>query len=120
MQRHPNVYTDISFGYVKQMQAGFDALWNDTALFRTLVTKYQDRILFATDAVVGRAPTADAAGIAGVVGAYRDVLEKDRYEPALWPEHRRRGLHLDPGVLRKIESTNFDSFIARPAGGTAK
>jgi hypothetical protein len=105
---------------VKQMQAGFDALWSDTALFRALVTKFQDRILFATDAVVGRAPTDDAAGMARVIAAYRDVLEEDEYQPGLWPEHLRHGLHLDAGVLRKIECTNFDTFIARPAAATAK
>lgn len=107
---HPNLYTDISLGYVKQMRAGFERISDHAPAMRRLILRFQDRVVFGTDAVLGRAPTEDPAGMARITRDYRMLLEADRFTSSIEPRRQLQGLQLPPAVLAKIYRTNFETF----------
>jgi len=112
MDGHPQLYTDISFGYTKQLNVGLKRFSKNPSKYRRLVRKYQDRVLFGTDMVVSDDAEKNAEWITRMAGVYRDLLERDEYTFFEIPGEQLRGLHLDPAILNKIYRTNFESFLA--------
>ena len=112
LDHHPQLYTDISFGYIKQLKAGLERFSKHPERYRKLIIKHQDRVLFGTDMVITGAPEKDADWLAGVARGYRDLLEKDTYTFFALPGETLRGLRLDPAVLEKIYRTNIEKLLA--------
>lgn len=111
MDTYPNLYTDLSFGYIDFLKAGLLRISKDPEKMRQAIIKYQDRIFFGTDMVVTSAGYKTADWLSEVTRAYRDMLEKEQYHfPFLGPL-TLRGLHLDSKVLEKIYRTNFERFF---------
>lgn len=106
MERSPHLYTDISFGYIKQLKAGLRRLSKDPEKYRSFISKHQDRILFGTDMVVMKTPEKDVEWLTTVAQVYRDFLEKEEYTFFAMPDATLRGLHLQCTVLEKICRTN--------------
>lgn len=111
MDTYPNLYTDISFGFIDFLKAGLLRISKDPEKIRQLVLKYQDRIFFGTDMVVTSAGYKTADWLAQVTRAYRDLLEKEEYQFFALEGQRLRGFHLDKKVLKKIYRTNFERFF---------
>jgi len=111
MDRHPNLYTDASFGYLDFLKEALRRISKNPKKFRRLFVKYQDRILFGTDMVVTSAKYKTADWLAQVTRAYRDVLEKEEYEFFAFPGEKLRGLALDRRVLEKVYRKNFERFM---------
>lgn len=111
METYPNLYTDLSFGYIDFLKAGLERISRDPEKFRKLVLKYQDRIFFGTDMVVTSAGYKTVDWLAKVTRAYRDLLEKEEYQFFALEGETLRGLHLDKKVLKKIYRTNFERFF---------
>ena len=112
MTKYPNLYSDISFGFIDYLKAGLLRISKDPERYRKLLAKYQDRFFFGTDMVVTSAPYKTSDWMAQVTRAYRDMLEKDSYEFFAIPGMSLRGLHLDGEVLEKIYHSNLEKFFA--------
>lgn len=108
MDRYSNLYTDTSFGYLEFMKEAFLRFSKNSRAYRTLVLKYQDRILFGLDLIVTDQDYKTAEWLHGMMRAYRDLLEKDIFYFFALPGVPLRGFGLDLPVLRKIYYQNFE------------
>lgn len=111
MNTYPNLYTDISFGYIDFLKAALLRISKDPERLRKLVLKYQDRILFGTDMVITSADYKTVDWMAQVTRVYRDLLEKEEYRFFALKGETLDGLHLSKKVLKKIYRTNFERFF---------
>ena len=113
MSRYPNLYTDISFGFIDFLKEALLRFQNNRQSYRALVLKYQDRILFGLDLTVTREPYKTAQWIDSMMQVYRDFLEKNHFYFFDLPNVSLRGLDLDIPVLEKIYFKNFDKLISK-------
>lgn len=118
MDTYPNLYTDLSFGFLDFLKAGLLRISSEPEKIRGMVIRYQDRIFFGTDMVVTHASYKTADWMSQVTRAYRDLLEKDRYTFFAIPNMSLRGLRLDRPVLEKIYRKNFEKFFYGEKKGT--
>ncbi|MDY0059068.1 MAG: amidohydrolase family protein [Myxococcota bacterium] len=100
LERYPNVYSDISFGWRDFQIEGFTKFNKHPKRYRDFLTRYQDRFMYASDMVVE--PMKDEAYIINTLRSYMQVLEMDRYRFFLEPKKPWRGLKLPDTVLRAI------------------
>jgi len=117
LDRYPNLYTDVSFGFPGYVKEALVRVSEDPQRYREMVEKYQDRFLFGTDMVVTEHEGKTADWLEGMIKAYRGFLEHGDYEFFLFPEEPLRGLHLRPGLLDKIYTENFKGFLGEVADG---
>jgi len=111
MDTYPNLYTDISFGWIDYLKAGLERFSKNPEFYRKLIEKYQDRIFFATDMVVTHAGYKTAEWFGEVTQVYKDLLEKETYGFFAMPDQSLNGLHLNRAVLEKIYHENFERFL---------
>lgn len=111
MDTYPNLYTDISFGFMDYLRAGLSRISRDPEKYQRIIGKYQDRIFFGTDMVVTNAKYKTMEWLSGTTRAYRDMLEKEQYTFFGIENKTLRGLHLDPVILQKIYQDNFKRFM---------
>lgn len=107
---YPNLYFDISFGYVDYMVEGFERFNKDIDKYRNFFLRNQERLIFGTDAVVTDAAFKDAAWLTAAFTVYKDFLEKETFNIKLsQPKEinfEGKGLALPPEVLQKIYYQN--------------
>ena len=113
MDTYPQLYTDISFGFIGYLQDALLRFSRNPEKYRQLIIKYQDRILFGTDMVVTDANYKTTEWLASVTRGYRDVLEKETYAFFGVEFKTLKGLRLDKKVLEKIYSKNFERFFGK-------
>lgn len=113
MDTYPNVYTDISFGYIDFLKAGLKRISKHPQKYRRVFLKYQDRIMYGTDSVITSAGYKTADWLSKNFRVYRDMLEKKEYGFFLMPGEKLKGLHLPPKVLKKIYMKNFKKWISK-------
>lgn len=113
MENHPNLYTDLSFGPRKNLEAALDRFSRNPGKYRRLILRYQDRILFGTDAVVTSQSGRGGEWFFELGSTYRSLLEEKDYGDIRYARGRRRGLHLPAQVIRKIYHSNLYQFIAK-------
>jgi predicted TIM-barrel fold metal-dependent hydrolase len=111
LDQYPNLYTDISFGYLSHLTAGLKRFSANPRKYRNFMNQYQDRIFFGTDMVVSKTPYKTESWLAQVSRVYRDFLEKKTYDFFALSGERLRGLHLNQQVLEKIYRLNFERFM---------
>jgi len=119
MARYPNLYLDTSFGFLEFLKEGLLRFSANPQGYRDLLIRYQDRILFGLDLVVNGEHYKSSRWYGQMIGAYRDLLEKEEFFFAELPGKRLRGMHLDRVILRKIYSANFQRFLLQRAASNA-
>jgi uncharacterized protein len=112
MDDYPQLFTDLSMGYIDFLKAALLRFSRSPARYRKLLTKYSDRILFGTDMVVTDAGYKTAEWLEKTTRAYRDLIEKGEYEYVGIPGVKLRGLSLPPDVRARIYRKNFESFMS--------
>lgn len=125
LDQYPGLYTDCSWGTRQILVHGLEVVSANADVFREMVNRYQDRVLWGTDMVVTGNQEKTEAWIASVLRACRDMLEKEvyyfwmaadgspyDYAGSVNPFGKLRGLKLSEPVLRKIYETNYESFVA--------
>jgi len=115
IERYPNVYTDISFGWYTFHIEGMEALakWRSrSALFFTM---HADRIMYASDLVID--PSRKQAYIDATLRSYRQFLELDKHRLFLEPEYPMHGLALGDDALKAIYETTPARFLLLDADG---
>ncbi len=78
--RHPNVYTDLSFGHEPFMAAGFRRISNDIEKYRAFIEEYANRFLFGADMVLTEIERKEQTYMETSLQCYRDILEKRRFK----------------------------------------
>ncbi|HCH64545.1 MAG: hypothetical protein CL927_02940 [Deltaproteobacteria bacterium] len=109
LERYPNVYTDISYGWHTFHVEGMEALakWRTrSTLFFTL---HADRIMYGSDLVID--PTRKQAYIDATLRSYRQFLEHKKHRLFLEPEYPMHGLNLDEAALKRIYETTPARFL---------
>jgi hypothetical protein len=115
LDRYPNAFTDMSYGWYDFQVEGFSKYDKYPARYRNFMTKYADRLMFASDMVVE--PGKDDAYILDTLRSYLQVLEMDRYRFFLKPERPWRGLNLPEDILRRIYEQTPALFLLLDAAG---
>ncbi len=124
LNKYPNLYTDISFG--DYLAAGLRRISRRPQKYREFMSRYRDRILFATDIVATDNPAKDVRYLSATQLAYRSMLEKEVYFYPYLPGEKLRGLVLKEEVLKKIYVENASKLfgppdnINRPSGKTVR
>lgn len=117
---YPNLYTDISFGYIDYTAAGLKRLSNDLMKYREFFKKYKDRIMFGTDEVLTKIIWKNAEYLEARFWCYRDMLEQKIYSCSLVDEFEiekgrnpleLNGLYLDEEVLNAVYRTTPEKFL---------
>ena len=114
MKTYPHLYLDTSFGFVDFLKEAMVRMTLQSSQFRDFVTRYQDRILFGTDLVVTNEGYKTPAWMAGMLRAYRNMLEQKEYTFKEIPGMVLRGLDLDWPVLKKIYDENSRKLFGAP------
>ena len=111
LDTYPNLFTDISFGYLRFLHAGFKRISKNSEQFRQFFDRYRERIFFGTDMVVTSAEFKDAWWMNQVADSYRQILEKPEVRLFFAPHEPLRGLSLDRDILDRIYYENAKEFI---------
>ena len=104
LDKHPNLYTDLSYGggisiYIRYLD-------KDPATIRDFVVKYQDRILFGSDLILGIAANS-LDSLYHWVRCDVDVCQKGQFTcESRLSDGAHQGLDLDDQVLRKLYYEN--------------
>ncbi len=104
LQRYPNVYTDVSFGFYTFQIEGFEQLARWRSRSREWLAANKDKVLYASDMVLE--PSKDQPYIENTLRSYRQFLEMERWRFFLAPGYTMHGMHLDDDVLSRIYEKN--------------
>ncbi len=93
MEEFPNLYTDTSFGHIDFAAEGFETIRANAEEYKTFLETFQDRVLFATDAVVTSYEDKTTEWLTDLYGDYITLFEED--------------LDLSDSIQRKIFYKNW-------------
>ncbi len=79
MDKFPNLYTDISFGFEPFMAKGFENIEGNLKEFRDFILAHQDRILFGADMVMTDIERKDTPYMEAMLGCYKALLEQSSF-----------------------------------------
>ncbi len=77
MTEFPNLYTDTSFGHIDFAEEGFETIRSNAEEYKTFLETFQDRVLFATDAVVTSYEDKTTEWLTDLYGDYITLFEED-------------------------------------------
>jgi predicted TIM-barrel fold metal-dependent hydrolase len=104
LDKHPNLYTDLSYGGGIAIYIHY--LDKDPAAIRDFVLKYQDRILFGSDLILGIAAN-NLDWLYHWVKCDVDVCQKGQFTcESRLSDVVHQGLGLDDQILRKLYYDN--------------
>lgn len=109
LDRYPNMYTDIGFGWWEFHVEGFEALAKWRSRSHQYLTRHADRIMFSGDMVVET--TKNQAYIDDTMRSYRQLLETREFRFFLEPDFLMHGLYLDDKTLRQIYEKTPATFL---------
>ncbi len=115
LDRYPNMYSDISFGWYEFQIQGFQKFDKWPTRYRTFMERYAHRFMYSADMVVE--PTKDHAYIVNTLRSYMQMLEMKRYRFFLKPDRLYRGLALPESALRKIYWETPSAYLLLDAAG---
>ncbi len=115
LDRYPNVFTDMSYGYYTFEVEGFESLAKWRTRSRQYLQRYADRIMFASDMVLE--PTKDEPYIDDTLRSYRQFNESKRFRLFLVPSALMHGMDLDDATLTKIYEQAPARFLMLDAAG---
>ena len=109
LERYPNIYTDISFGWWEFHIEGFEALAKWRTRSHKYFTQYADRITYGSDMVIER--TKNQNYIDTTLRSYRQLLETEKFRFFLEPDFLMHGLNLSDQTLRQIYEKTPSKFL---------
>lgn len=104
LDRYPNVYSDVSFGFYTFQIEGFEQLGRWRSRSREWIASHKEKMLYASDMVLE--PSKDQAYIENTLRSYLQFLEMERWRFFLVPDHTMHGMHLDDDTLVHIYEKN--------------
>ena len=115
LDRYPNVYTDLSYGYYTFQIEGFESLAKWRTRSRDWLTRHADRVMFASDMVLEK--TKDEAYIENTLRSYRQFNEMRAFRLFLVPSRLMHGMGLDDDTLAKMYEQAPKNFLLLDAAG---
>lgn len=115
LERYPYLYSDISFGYYTFHSEGFEALAKWRTRSKEYMTKYRDKLLFASDMVLE--PTKDEAYMVDTLRSYMQLIETEKFRFFLMPDKPMHGLGLDDQTLGAIYERSPAAYLLLDAAG---
>ncbi len=109
-ERFPNVYTDISFGYVDFHIEGFEAMSKWRSRSKKFIEKHADRIMFGGDMVLESTKTTEY--IENTLRSYMQWMEMKEFSFFYKPDYPMWGLHVNEQALRKIYWETPQRFLS--------
>lgn len=109
LERYPNVYTDISYGFHTFQVDGFETLSANRTRTREFMRKHKSKILYASDMVLE--PSKDETYIDDTLRSYAQHLEMEKWRFFLVPDFTMHGLGLDDETLRHIYEVAPKNFL---------
>lgn len=104
LDRYPNVYTDVSFGFYTFQIEGFEQLARWRTRSRDWLAAHKDKVLYASDMVLE--PSKDQKYVENTLRSYMQFLEMERWRFFLVPDHTMHGMGLDDDILGRIYEKN--------------
>ncbi|MDJ0865958.1 MAG: amidohydrolase family protein [Myxococcota bacterium] len=117
LERYPNLYTDVSFGWHQFHLEGFEALAKWRTRSRDWLTRNRDKVMFASDMVLEQ--SKDDAYIDDTLRSYFQLLESRKFRFFMEPRWLMHGLALDDETLRAIYETTPRRFLRMDGAATA-
>lgn len=115
LDRYPNTFTDVSYGYYTFQVEGFEALAKWRSRSRDFMKRYAGRIMFASDMVLE--PTKSARYIEETLRSYRQFHEAEKLRLFLVPSAVMHGLALDDDTLTQLYERSGARFLMLDADG---
>lgn len=115
LQRYPNLYTDLSFGYYTFHSEGFESLAKWRTRSNQWLTMHRSKLLFGADMVLE--PSKDNLYIEDTLRSYMQLLEMEKFRFFLLPEKTMHGLNLDTDTLRTIYEEAPATFLMLDSAG---
>jgi predicted TIM-barrel fold metal-dependent hydrolase len=115
MERYPNVYTDISFGWNTFHAVGFESMAKRHDKLIPFLKKYNGRVLFGSDMVIEPKKTDEY--IDDTLRSYIQMLELPAFRFFLRPKYPIRGLALDDETLTGIYEKAPAAFLSLDGEG---
>ena len=112
MRKHDNLYTDLSYGFKKWRTTHFKRISEHIDAVRDLVERYQDRVLWGTDIVVGRDGWKTEDYIDASYEDYAGIMERKRFRFSLTGEVLN-GFGFDRAILKKLYRDNAMAFLGQ-------
>jgi predicted TIM-barrel fold metal-dependent hydrolase len=100
LERYPNLYTDISFGWYEFHIEGFEALARWRGRSRDYFVKHANKIMYASDMVIEK--TKDRAYVHDTLRSYFQLLESEKHRLFLKDGWNMWGLSIPDDTLKKI------------------
>jgi predicted TIM-barrel fold metal-dependent hydrolase len=115
LERYPNLYTDVSFGWHEFHDDGFRALARWRTRSKQYFDKHADKILYASDMVLEA--TKDEKYIDEVLRSYFQLLENEKHRFFMRPDKTMHGLALGESTLKKIYWTSPSRYLVLDEDG---
>lgn len=115
LDRYPNVYSDMSYGFYTFQIEGFETLSKNRSRSRAWMQRYAHRLLFASDMVLEATKTEEY--IMHTLRSYRQWNEYEKFRLYLVPSKLMHGMHLDDDSLKKIYEGAPRGFLMTDAEG---
>ena len=109
LDRYPNAYTDLSFGFYTYQQEGFEILAAYRTRSREFLKAHKDKFLYASDMVLE--PSKDMPYIEDTLRSYMQFLEQDKWRFSRVPDKTMHGMGLDDDTLHHIYEVAPASFL---------
>ncbi|OVE81131.1 hypothetical protein BVY03_04385, partial [bacterium K02(2017)] len=109
LNRYPNLYTDISFGFYTFHIDAFEKFANWPSRYKSFLNKNASKILFSADLVI--TPIIHDSYIKETITSYMKILELKYFRFFLRPKYLMRGLKLDKECLNQIYSNTAVDFL---------
>jgi predicted TIM-barrel fold metal-dependent hydrolase len=120
LDRYPNLYTDVSYGFENWVVSSFKKISKRNEELRKVIIRYKHRILFGTDVCISDLKYKDRPYMINQFMGYRNLLERKQFPfdvimSASKTEHLDlNGLHLDSDTLKALYHDNFKRLLLEP------
>jgi predicted TIM-barrel fold metal-dependent hydrolase len=121
LERYPNVYTDMSWGYYTYQQDGFETLAINRKFSRPFMEQHKDKMMYASDMVLEENSAGEPAKptdyVEDTLRSYMQFLEMSKWRFFLVPKKLMYGEGLDDDTLHHIYEVAPSNWLLLDAAG---
>jgi len=111
LDRHPNLWMDVSFGWIQFQAEGYRRIDVKPETVRKVIEAHPDRFLYGTDLVLTDYENKDEEWITMNMSFYRDLLERKTYSYYGLSGGPLTGLNLSETLLTGIYRDNATAWL---------
>ena len=114
LDKYPNLYTDLSYGYLSWMKKSFKKLSSHSHVIHGLIHDFPNQFLWGSDHVITEKTFAPSEEyLSTILTAYRDLFEQERFrfEQMERVDQVLNGFGLPETILEKIYFSNARQYL---------